>query len=91
MVTCLRAQDAGCTLPPPSPLISTINQQTSFTAQYLRQPSPLPLFPPEHQAKACALSVGQLLVELDHDDELTPDALELLKDALLANPDAGET
>lgn len=35
------------------------------------------------------MAVGQLLIELDHDDTLTPDALELLKDALIANPDAG--
>lgn len=41
------------------------------------------------KAKACSAASGQLLVELDHDDELTPDALELLKDALVANPDAG--
>jgi hypothetical protein len=35
------------------------------------------------------MATGQLLIELDHDDTLTPDALELLRDALLANPDAG--
>jgi hypothetical protein len=41
------------------------------------------------QAKACAAASGQLFVELDHDDELTPDALELLRDAMIAHPDAG--
>jgi hypothetical protein len=41
------------------------------------------------QAQACAAARGALLVELDHDDELTPDALEVLKDAFVANPDAG--
>jgi hypothetical protein len=29
------------------------------------------------------MATGQLLIELDHDDTLTPDALELLRDALL--------
>lgn len=29
------------------------------------------------------------MIELDHDDKLMPDALTLMKSALLANPDAG--
>jgi len=32
---------------------------------------------------------GDILVELDHDDELTPDALQLINDAFNENPDVG--
>ena len=32
---------------------------------------------------------GNILVELDHDDELTPNALQLIHDAFQENPDAG--
>lgn len=39
--------------------------------------------------KACNAAAGELLVELDHDDTLTPDALSLLRDAAVAHPDAG--
>jgi glycosyltransferase involved in cell wall biosynthesis len=38
---------------------------------------------------ACGLSKGQYLVELDHDDELTKDALSLVNDAFVSNPEAG--
>jgi len=39
--------------------------------------------------RACGLCRGQLLVELDHDDALTPQALEWLVQAWHAFPDAG--
>jgi glycosyltransferase involved in cell wall biosynthesis len=39
--------------------------------------------------EACQLGRGQYLVELDHDDELTPDALELVVAAFEANKEAG--
>ena len=32
---------------------------------------------------------GDILVELDHDDELTPDALQLINDAFTENPNVG--
>ncbi|MFZ2450958.1 MAG: glycosyltransferase family 2 protein [Methylovulum miyakonense] len=38
---------------------------------------------------ACALSRGDLLVELDHDDELTPSILQALVTAYRNHPDAG--
>lgn len=38
---------------------------------------------------ACGLSRGEILVELDHDDELTPDALSLIVQTFLVNPEAG--
>lgn len=38
---------------------------------------------------ACGLCRGRLLVELDHDDELTPDCLRWLVDARVAYPAAG--
>jgi len=38
---------------------------------------------------ACQLSRGKFLVELDHDDELTPDALDLLVKAYEAHPECG--
>lgn len=38
---------------------------------------------------ACSLARGDLLVELDHDDELRSDALELLVSAFDAHPEAG--
>jgi hypothetical protein len=33
------------------------------------------------------MAAGQHLIKLDHDDTLIPDALELLKDALVASSD----
>jgi glycosyltransferase involved in cell wall biosynthesis len=52
--------------------------------------------PPRHTGvigevkyNACALSKGAILVELDHDDELTADALELVVSAYKKYPDAG--
>lgn len=39
--------------------------------------------------RACALSSGDILVELDHDDELTPDALAAIVTAFRDRPDAG--
>lgn len=38
---------------------------------------------------ACSLALGELLVELDHDDELRSDALELIVQAFDAHPEAG--
>jgi O-antigen biosynthesis protein len=38
---------------------------------------------------ACSLATGDILVELDHDDILTVDALEWIVDTFDANPDAG--
>lgn len=38
---------------------------------------------------ACGLSRGQILVELDHDDELTPKALQWVVEAFAAHPEAG--
>lgn len=38
---------------------------------------------------ACAACTGGLLVELDHDDMLAPNALTELAEAVAANPDAG--
>jgi glycosyltransferase involved in cell wall biosynthesis len=43
----------------------------------------------EVKRRACGLTRGPLLLELDHDDELTPNALRDLVDAHLAFPDAG--
>ncbi|PWT77532.1 MAG: hypothetical protein C5B60_02545 [Chloroflexi bacterium] len=43
----------------------------------------------EVKAKACALSRGEILVELDHDDELTPDALKWVVEASRQHPEAG--
>jgi glycosyltransferase involved in cell wall biosynthesis len=43
----------------------------------------------EVKHKACALSRGQILVELDHDDELTPNALEWVVNAFRKYPEAG--
>lgn len=39
--------------------------------------------------KACQLSEGEFLVELDHDDEITPDALARVVDAYQKNPEVG--
>lgn len=39
--------------------------------------------------RAFTLAEGEILVELDHDDELTNDCLELLVDAFSANPECG--
>lgn len=38
---------------------------------------------------ACSLARGKFLVELDHDDEMTPNALELVMRAFGAKPEAG--
>ncbi|KAA0546549.1 glycosyltransferase [Bacillus sp. BGMRC 2118] len=38
---------------------------------------------------AAGLSTGEILVELDHDDELTPDCLEKIVDAFKKNPECG--
>jgi glycosyltransferase involved in cell wall biosynthesis len=43
----------------------------------------------EVKRQACALSRGAILVELDHDDELTPDALADVVRALADDPGAG--
>jgi len=43
----------------------------------------------EVKAKACALSRGSILVELDHDDEFTPDALALVVEAARNHPEGG--
>ena len=43
----------------------------------------------EVKHKACALSSGAVLVELDHDDELTPDALALVVAAYRKYPEGG--
>jgi glycosyltransferase involved in cell wall biosynthesis len=38
---------------------------------------------------ACGIARGQYLVVLDHDDELTMDALKLIVDAFIQNPESG--
>ena len=38
---------------------------------------------------AAGLCTGEILVELDHDDELTPDCLEKIVNAFKSNPDCG--
>lgn len=38
---------------------------------------------------ACSLAAGEILVELDHDDELRDDALALIVDAFDAHPEVG--
>jgi GT2 family glycosyltransferase len=43
----------------------------------------------ETKRRACALSRGEILVELDHDDELTPDALADIVAAFQSHPEAG--
>ena len=43
----------------------------------------------ETKRRACALCRGEILVELDHDDELTPNALADVVAAFEARPDAG--
>ena len=43
----------------------------------------------EVKRRACALSQGTILVELDHDDELTPNALADIVAAFAENADAG--
>jgi len=43
----------------------------------------------EIKYNACALSRGAILVELDHDDELTPDALRVVVAAYNKYPEAG--
>ena len=43
----------------------------------------------EVKRRACALSRGSILVELDHDDELTPNALFDIVGALQENPQVG--
>lgn len=39
--------------------------------------------------RACSMTTGELLVELDHDDMVTPDCAEILHDAALKFPEAG--
>lgn len=43
----------------------------------------------EVKQRACGLARGEILVELDHDDALTPSALAGVVEAYLAFPDAG--
>jgi len=43
----------------------------------------------EVKRTACDLGRGEFLVELDHDDELTPDALELVTGAFEKHPEVG--
>ena len=43
----------------------------------------------EVKRRACGLARGSILVELDHDDELTPACLALVVDAFRRFPDAG--
>lgn len=43
----------------------------------------------EAKYRACVLSRGNYLLELDHDDYLLPDALELVLNAFHDNPEAG--
>ena len=43
----------------------------------------------ELKRRACSIAQGEILVELDHDDELTPDALELIVKAFAQVPQAG--
>lgn len=43
----------------------------------------------EVKRRACALSQGEFLVELDHDDELTPNALADIVESFRNNPNAG--
>jgi O-antigen biosynthesis protein len=43
----------------------------------------------ELKRRACLLAHGEMLVELDHDDELTPDALDLVVCAFARFPEAG--
>lgn len=43
----------------------------------------------ELKAKLCGLCRGDVLAELDHDDELTPTALAMTVEALRAHPDSG--
>jgi glycosyltransferase involved in cell wall biosynthesis len=43
----------------------------------------------EAKRRACALARGDILVELDHDDELTPNALADIVTAFREHPDAG--
>ncbi|HEX8835247.1 MAG TPA: glycosyltransferase [Abditibacteriaceae bacterium] len=43
----------------------------------------------ELKRRACLIAQGEILVELDHDDELTPDALELVVRAFAQYPEAG--
>jgi GT2 family glycosyltransferase len=43
----------------------------------------------EMKRRACALSRGDILVELDHDDELTPDALADIADTFRRDPRVG--
>ena len=43
----------------------------------------------ELKKNTCLLARGEYLVELDHDDELTPDALSRVSDAFLRHPECG--
>jgi O-antigen biosynthesis protein len=43
----------------------------------------------EVKRRACGLARGEILVELDHDDELLPECIEYVVDAFLKYPDAG--
>jgi len=43
----------------------------------------------QHKFETASLARGKYLVELDHDDDLTPDCLELIKKAFDQYPDAG--
>jgi O-antigen biosynthesis protein len=43
----------------------------------------------EVKRRACGLSRGSILVEMDHDDELTPECLHYVVDAFRRFPDAG--
>ena len=42
----------------------------------------------EGKFNACRLSKGEIFAEVDHDDDLTPDCLELLRQAYVQYPDA---
>jgi hypothetical protein len=43
----------------------------------------------EVKRRACSLSQGEILIELDHDDELMPDALACVVQTFLDNPQVG--
>lgn len=43
----------------------------------------------QHKFETASLARGKYLVELDHDDDLTPDCLEMVKGAFDQYPDAG--
>lgn len=43
----------------------------------------------QHKFETASLSRGKYLIELDHDDDLTPDCLEMVKNAFDQYPEAG--